>query len=78
MIVPFNRAWWVISEVLGSSSPRSQFKHDKLFLVRSGFPGFVFPLGSLVAIQYGCSSRYGLRMQFLIKTFRLHDVLSPY
>ena len=78
MIVPFNRAWWVISEVLGNSSPKSQFKHDKLFLVPSGFPGFVFPLGSLVAIQYGCSSRYGLYMQFLIKTFKLHDVLSPY
>ena len=56
MTVPFNRAWWVISEVLGNSSPRSQFKHDKLFLVPSGFPGFVLPLGSLVAIQYGCSS----------------------
>ena len=65
MIVPFTRAWWVISEVVGSSSPKSQFKHDKLFLVRSGFPGFVFPLESLVAIQYGSSSRYGLWMQFL-------------
>ena len=52
MIVLFNRAWWVISEVLGNS----QFKHDKPFLVPSGFPGFVFPLGSLVAVQYGCSS----------------------
>ena len=77
MIVPY-RAWWVISEVVGNSSPRSQFKHDKLFFVRFGFPSFVFPLGSLVAIQYGCSSRYGLYMQFLIKTFKLHDVLSPY
>ena len=64
MIVPY-RTWWVISKVLGNSSPRSKFKHDKLFLVRSGFPDFVFALGSLVAIQYGCSSRYGLWMQFL-------------
>ena len=49
MIFPY-RALWVISEVLGNSTPKSHFKHDKLSLVRFGFPGFVFPLGSLVAI----------------------------
>ena len=49
MIFPY-RALWVISEVLGNSTPKFHFKHDKLSLVRFGFPGFVFPLGSLVAI----------------------------
>ena len=65
MIVPYG-ALWVISEVLGNSTPKSHFKHDKLSLVRFEFPGFVFALGSLVSIHYGCSSRYGLWMQFLI------------